>query len=96
MVGLDGRLRRVFSWCIFRPGISSTDIARFANPLFKETTMAAKKAVVASVLKFKKEWIFDPPPQFLNINEAALAKIEQLRNDFVKRVNAAIEAGQLK
>jgi hypothetical protein len=58
--------------------------------------MAAKKKAAASILKFRKEWIFDPPPQFLNINEAALARIEQLRVDFVKRVNAAIEAGQLK
>jgi hypothetical protein len=56
----------------------------------------AKKAPVASILKFKKEWIFDPPPQFMRIDQAALAKIEQLRLDFVKRVNAVIEAGQLK
>lgn len=34
-----------------------------------------KAAKLAAVLKFKKEWIFDPPPQFLNINREALTKI---------------------
>ena len=57
--------------------------------------MAAKKAA-ASILKFKKEWIFDPPAPFMNINREALVKIAQLRDDFVKRVNAAIEAGQIR
>jgi len=58
--------------------------------------MAAKKATVASILKFKKEWIFDPPPPFLNIDRAALVKIAQLRDEFVKKVNAVIEAGQIR
>ena len=57
--------------------------------------MAAKKAV-ASILKFKKEWIFDPPPQFLKIDRAALVKIAKLREEFVNKVNAAIEAGQIR
>ena len=58
--------------------------------------MAAKKAAVASILKFKKEWIFDPPPPFLNVNRAALLRINQLKAEFVKNVNAAIEAGQIR
>jgi len=57
--------------------------------------MAAKKAA-ASILKFKKEWIFDPPAQFLNIDRSALVRIAQLREEFVKKVNAAIEAGQIR
>jgi len=70
-------------------------IAKSANPVFEETTMAAKKAA-AAILKFKKEWIFDPPPPFLNIDRAALIKINQLKAEFVKNVNAAIEAGQIR
>jgi len=58
--------------------------------------MAAKKAAVASILKFKKEWIFDPPAQFMNIDRSTFLKIAQLREDFVKKVNAAIEAGQIR
>jgi len=58
--------------------------------------MAAKKAAVSPILKFKKEWIFDPPPPFLNIDRAAIVKINQLKADFVKNVNAAIEAGQIR
>jgi hypothetical protein len=58
--------------------------------------MAAKKATVASILKFKKEWIFDPPAQFMNIDRSTFLKIAQLREDFVKKVNAAIEAGQIR
>ena len=62
--------------------------------------MAAKKNVpskavsLPAVLKFKKEWIFDPPPQYLNINKAALAKIAQLKNEFVANVNEVIKSGQ--
>lgn len=63
--------------------------------------MAAKKAPstkaapVAAILKFKKEWIFDPPPEFLRVNKATLARINQLKNEFVANVNEAIKAGQL-
>ena len=62
--------------------------------------MAAKKATprpaakLAPILKFKKEWIFDPPPQFLNLNREALTRINQLRNEFVDRVNEVIRTGQ--
>jgi hypothetical protein len=77
-------------------GITRQCIVKSANPVFKETTMAAKKAAVASILKFKKEWIFDPPPPFLHIDRAAILKINQLRDEFVKNVNAVIEAGQIR
>jgi hypothetical protein len=62
--------------------------------------MPAKKAIptksaqLVPVLKFKKEWIFDPPPQFLNINQAAQLKIKQLKEEFIAKVNATIQAGQ--
>lgn len=49
---------------------------------------------MAAILKFKKEWIFDPPPLFLKVDRAALVKINQLKAEFVKSVNAAIQAGQ--
>lgn len=54
---------------------------------------AAKKkgATLSGVLVFKKEWIFDPPPPFLRLDKAAMTKINQLKTDFVKRVNAVIQ-----
>jgi hypothetical protein len=57
---------------------------------------AAKKkssAALSSALVFKKEWIFDPPPPFLRLDKAALVKINQLKTDFVKRVNEVIRGG---
>ena len=62
--------------------------------------MAAKKATtikavkIAPVLIFKKEWIFDPPPFYLNVNREALSKINQLKNEFINKVNEAIRTGQ--
>jgi hypothetical protein len=57
---------------------------------------AKKKASAAGLsasLVFKKEWIFDPPPPFLRLDKAALVKINQLKADFVKRVNEVIRQG---
>jgi hypothetical protein len=58
---------------------------------------AKKKAATASglsaALVFKKEWIFDPPPPFLRLDKAAITKINQLKTDFVKRVNEVIKGG---
>ena len=59
------------------------------------TKKAAKKRGPAStILRFKKEWIFDPGPEWLRINRAALTRINQLKEDFAKRVNEAIKTGQ--
>ena len=55
---------------------------------------AAKKKAATALnpsLVFKKEWIFDPPPPFLRLDKAALARINQLKTDFVKQVNAVIK-----
>jgi len=53
----------------------------------------ASAAGLNTALVFKKEWIFDPPPPFLKLDRAALAKINQLKADFVKRVNEVIRQG---
>ena len=55
---------------------------------------ATKRGPASTILRFKKEWIFDPGPEWLRINRAALARINQLKEDFAKRVNEAIKAGQ--
>ena len=58
---------------------------------------AAKKkgaTQLSAALVFKREWIFDPPPPFLRLDKAALVKINQLKTDFVKRVNEVIKQGQ--
>ena len=52
----------------------------------------AKKAR-PSILVFKKEWIFDPGPEWLNVNRATLVQIERLKAQFTKEVNVAIKAG---
>jgi hypothetical protein len=45
-------------------------------------------------LVFKKEWIFDPGPEFLGLNRAALAKVNQLKVAFTKNVNEILKQGQ--
>lgn len=55
----------------------------------------AKKAVARpSILVFKKEWIFDPGPEWLSVNQATLVQINKLKVRFTKEVNEAIKAGQ--
>ncbi len=56
--------------------------------------MAKKAAARPSVLVFKKEWIFDPGPEWLNVNRLTLSQIEKLKTQFAKDVNAVIKAGQ--
>jgi hypothetical protein len=56
--------------------------------------MAKKAAARPSILVFKKEWIYDPGPEWLNVNRAALAQINKLKVQFAKEVNEAIKAGQ--
>ena len=53
-----------------------------------------KKAPKALVLGFKREWIFDPGPEYLKLNRASLAKVNQLKNVFTKNVNAIIKQAQ--
>ena len=56
--------------------------------------MAKKAAARPSILVFKKEWIFDPGPEWLNVNRVTLSQIEKLKTQFAKEVNAVIKAGQ--
>ena len=58
--------------------------------------MAKKKAApkLSRALVFRKEWIFDPGPDILQINRATVAKVNQLKTAFVKNVNSAIAKGQ--
>jgi hypothetical protein len=43
---------------------------------------------------FKKEWVFDPVPPWLKLDRATLTKIKQLKTDFTKQVNEALDAAQ--
>jgi hypothetical protein len=57
--------------------------------------MAKKKATrLNRALVFRKEWIFDPGPDILGLNRAALAKVNQLKTKFTQNVNAVIKQGQ--
>lgn len=55
--------------------------------------MAKKVAARPSILVFKKEWIYDPGPEWLNVNKATLSQITKLKEQFTKEINAAIKAG---
>lgn len=52
-----------------------------------------KKAPKALVLGFKREWIFDPGPEYWTLNRATIAKLNQLKAAFTKNVNAVIKQG---
>ena len=56
--------------------------------------MAKKVAARPSILVFKKEWIFDPGPEWLQVSRATLTQIDRLKAQFAKDVNEAIKAGQ--
>ena len=56
--------------------------------------MAKKAAARPSILVFKKEWIFDPGPEWLQVNRTTAAQIEKLKTQFAKDINEAIKAGQ--
>jgi hypothetical protein len=57
--------------------------------------MAKKKAArLNRALVFRKEWIFDPGPDILGINRAAVAKVNQLKTAFTKNVNSVITKAQ--
>ena len=43
---------------------------------------------------FKKEWVFDEVPPWLRIDRAAWARIQRLKTEFVKEVNAELAKGQ--
>jgi hypothetical protein len=58
--------------------------------------MVAKKTVQAVNPRFifKREWIFDPVPPWLKLDRATITKINQLKTDFEKQVNAALKKAQ--
>jgi hypothetical protein len=56
--------------------------------------MAKAKKQLSRALVFKKEWIFDPGPEALGLNRAAVTKVNQLKTAFAKNVNAIIAKGQ--
>ena len=63
----------------------------------KEAKMATKKKAartIASPFIFRKEWVFDEVPPWVLLNKAAMTKIQQLKTQFVKEVNATIARGQ--
>jgi len=56
--------------------------------------MVTRKATVNPRFVFKKEWVFDPVPPWLKLDRATLTKIKQLKTDFTRQVNEALEAAQ--
>ena len=56
--------------------------------------MVTRKTTVNPRFVFKKEWVFDPVPPWLKLDRGTLAKIKQLKTDFTRQVNEALEAAQ--
>jgi hypothetical protein len=54
-----------------------------------------KKATKTAVLKFKPEWLSDPPPPFFkNLDRAVIREITQAKKDFTARVKDILVKGQ--
>ena len=60
----------------------------------KKKAVKKKAEGLSAALVFKREWIFDPVPPWLKLNKAALTRINQLKTQFAKDVNAVIAKGQ--
>jgi hypothetical protein len=64
----------------------------------KEAKMATKKkaakATLAKAFVFKKDWVYDEVPPWVNIDKAAWTRIQQLKTQFIKEVNAQLAKGQ--
>jgi hypothetical protein len=60
--------------------------------------MATKKKVTAATIArpfvFRKEWVFDEVPPWVKLDRTALTRIKQLKDQFIKEVNATIAKGQ--
>jgi hypothetical protein len=57
--------------------------------------MATKKAAkLATQFQMKKEYVFDEVPPWVRIDRSAWAKIQQLKTQFIKDVNAQLAKGQ--
>lgn len=60
--------------------------------------MVAKKKITATKIGnafvFRKEWVFDEVPPWVRLDRATLSRIKQLKDQFVKEVNAELAKGQ--
>jgi hypothetical protein len=59
--------------------------------------MVAKKPApktLAKLFVFKKEWVFDEVPPWVRLDRATLTRINKLRDQFVKEVNAELAKAQ--
>lgn len=60
--------------------------------------MVAKKKITATTVArpfiFRKEWVYDEVPPWVILDRTAQTKIKQLKDQFIKEVNAAIAKGQ--
>lgn len=63
-----------------------------------EANMVAKKKITARTIArpfvFKKEWVFDEVPPWVRLDRATVSRINKLRDQFVKEVNAELAKGQ--
>ena len=43
---------------------------------------------------FRKEWIFDPGPEFFRFDRVAVSRVNQLKEQFTKNINTLIKRAQ--
>jgi hypothetical protein len=58
------------------------------------TKKKAAKGKLAPAFVFRKDWVFDEVPPWVSLSKAAMTKIQGLKTQFVKEVNAAIAKGR--
>ena len=59
--------------------------------------MVAKKKISVTVARpfvFRKEWVFDEVPPWVRLDRAAQVRINKLKEQFIKDVNAEFAKGQ--
>ena len=59
--------------------------------------VTTKKRVTTktAILKFKPEWLIDPPPPFFkNLNRLAIRELAAAKKEFQARVNEILRKGQ--
>jgi len=55
----------------------------------------SKKATKSAVLKFKPEWISDPPPPFFkNLDRAVIRELNAAKKQFAAQVKEILAKGQ--
>ena len=67
-----------------------------SSPILWRHDMAKRKAASKprAPFLFKKEWIFDPGPEFFRLDRSAISRVNQLKTQFTTNINTIIKRAQ--